>query len=74
MAPNLGEGDEGYPSGIQSVRVPEGGAMRRIVASSVFLPWRQSIRPMAGQRPLGPSDERNNDNEMKGEGLWRGRC
>lgn len=35
MAPNLGEGDEGYPSGIQSVRVPEGGAMRRIVASSV---------------------------------------
>ena len=31
------EGGEGYPSGIEPVRVPEGGVMRRIVASFVFL-------------------------------------
>ncbi len=72
--PDFGEGGGDYPSGIQPVRIPEGGVMSRIVASSVFLPWRQSIRPMAGQRSLGPSGERNNGNKMKGEGLWRGRC
>lgn len=37
MTPNLGEGGEDYPSSIQSVRVPEGGAMRCIVASFVLL-------------------------------------
>nr|DAX91362.1 MAG TPA: hypothetical protein [Caudoviricetes sp.] len=48
--------------------------MRRIVASSVFLPWRQAFRPIAGKCSRDSSSERNNGNKMKGEGLWRGRC
>lgn len=53
MGPNLGKGGGGYPSGIQSVRVPEGGVMSRIVAALVFLAAVEGLSANGGAMLLG---------------------